>query len=321
MFATGEAACRYDKMERGSRDARPDSHAFFMSTPLHIPVMPDEILRLLDPRPGQIIVDCTVGAGGHTRLLAEKVAPVGRIIGLDQDPTMLDLARAQLAGLPVTLLQRNFEDLPRVLQELQIGLVDAALADLGFCSDQLANPERGLSFQHDGPLDMRLDPTRGEPASALVQRLQERELAALFWEYGEERHSRRIARAIVEARRQNRLDTTGQLADLVRRCVPRSRGNPIDPATRVFQALRIAVNDELGALERFLGALPDCVKPGGIAAVISFHSLEDRRVKQAFRRKEIWAELTRKPLTAGVAEVSINPRSRSAKLRAARRVG
>jgi 16S rRNA (cytosine1402-N4)-methyltransferase len=321
MMATGEAACRCDKMERGSRDARPDSHAFFMPTPLHIPVMPGEILQLLDPQPGKIIADCTVGAGGHTRLLAERVAPAGRVVGLDQDPTMLDLARPQLTGLPVTLLQRNFEDLSVVLQELQIGPVDAVLADLGFCSDQLSNPERGLSFQHDGPLDMRLDPTRGEPARALVQRLQERELAALFWEYGEERYGRRIARAIVEARRQNRLDTTGQLADLVRRSVPRSRGNPIDPATRVFQALRIAVNDELGALERFLGALPDCLKPGGRAAVISFHSLEDRRVKQTFRRKEIWEELTRKPLTAGVAEISINPRSRSAKLRGARLVG
>ena len=284
---------------------------------LHIPVLSAEILRLLEPRPGQIVVDCTVGVGGHARLLAEKVAPTGRVIGLDQDATMLELARPRLAGLPVTLVHRNFEDLPGVLQELQIGPVDAILADLGFCSDQLANPERGLSFQHDGPLDMRLDTTRGEPASALVRRLREQELADVFWQYGEERHSRRIARKIVEARKTTPLATTGQLAELIRSCVPRSRGNPIDPATRVFQALRIAANDELGALERFLVQLPECLKPGGRAALVSFHSLEDRRVKRAFRQKELWEVLTRKPLTAGDEECRGNPRARSAKLRVA----
>ncbi len=279
--------------------------------------MPDEVLRLLEPRPGQTIVDCTVGAGGHARLLAERIMPGGRLIGLDQDPAMLELARLRVPGLPVTLLHRNFEDLPSVLQELQIGPVDAVLADLGFCSDQLADPGRGLSFQQDGPLDMRLDPTRGEPASSLVRRLHERDLADLFHEYGEERHSRRIARKIVAARQEAAITTTGQLADLVRSCVPRSRGHPIDPATRVFQALRIAVNDELGALERFLVVLPECVRPGGRAAVISFHSLEDRLVKRAFRRPEIWQELTRKPLTASADEAEWNPRARSAKLRAA----
>lgn len=292
-----------------------------MHAPLHIPVMAGEIVRLLEPRPGQVIVDCTVGAGGHTRLLAEMVAPGGRLIGLDQDPTMLDLARPRLAGLPVTLVHRNFEDLPEVLQELQVGPVDAIIADLGFCSDQLANPDRGLSFQQEGPLDMRLDPTRGEPASALVRRLHERELADLFWQNGEERHSRRIARKIVEARQASPIATTGQLADLVRSCVPRSRGNPIDPATRVFQALRIAVNDELGALERFLVVLPQCLKPGGRAALISFHSLEDRLVKRAFRQKDPWEELTRKPLTATEDEARNNARARSAKLRVAQRVG
>ena len=285
--------------------------------PLHVAVMPDEVVRLLEPRPGQVIVDGTVGGGGHTRLLAANVAPTGRVIGLDQDPAMLELARPCLAGLPVTLVHGNFEDLPVHLQKLQLGPVDAILADLGFCSDQLANPQRGLSFQHDGPLDMRLDPTRGEPASALVHRLHEHQLADLFWQYGEERHSRRIARKIVEVRQTTPITTTGQLAELVRSCVKRSRVNPIDPATRVFQALRIAVNDELGALERFLVVLPECLKPGGRAAVISFHSLEDRLVKRAFRQPEIWAELTRKPLTASVAEAAANPRARSAKLRAA----
>lgn len=288
-----------------------------MAEALHIPVLSDAILRLLDPRPGQIFVDATVGGGGHTRLLAERVAPTGRMIGLDQDPAMLELALPSLSGLSVTLVHRNFEDLPSVLRELQIGPVDAILADLGFCSDQLANAERGLSFQLDGPLDMRLDPTRGEPASALLRRLRESQLADLFWEYGEERHSRRIARKIVEARQTTPLTTTGQLADLVRRCVPRSRANPIDPATRVFQALRIAVNDELGALERFLVVLPECLKPGGRAALISFHSLEDRLVKRAFRQKEIWEELTRKPVTADDEECRANPRAKSAKLRVA----
>jgi 16S rRNA (cytosine1402-N4)-methyltransferase len=284
---------------------------------IHVSVMPDEVLRLLEPRPGQTVVDCTVGAGGHARLLAERVVPGGRLIGLDQDPAMLELARPRLSGLPVTLIHRNFEDLSGVLQELQVGPVDAVLADLGFSSDQLANPERGLSFQQDGPLDMRLDPTRGEPASALVRRLHERDLADLFWQYGEERHSRRIARKIVEARQEAAIATTGQLADLVRSCVPRSRGHPIDPATRVFQALRIAVNDELGALERFLVVLSECLKPGGRAALISFHSLEDRLVKRAFRIKETWQELTRKPLTASDEEADRNPRARSAKLRVA----
>src|SRR5205085_1191212 len=191
----------------------------------------------------------------------------------------------------------------------------------GVCSDQIDVAERGLSFQQEGPLDMRLDPTQGEPASALVRRLGERELADVFWNYGEERFSRRIARKIIETRRRTPLETTGQLAGLVRSCVPRPRGqrHPIDPATRVFQALRIAVNDELGALERFLAALPGCLKPGGRAVVISFHSLEDRRVKHAFRDRQHWEVLTSKPVQPGEEEVRNNPRSRSAKLRAARR--
>jgi 16S rRNA (cytosine1402-N4)-methyltransferase len=290
-----------------------------MPETLHIPVLVDEVLQLLDPRPGQIIVDCTVGAGGHTRLLAERVAPGGRIIGLDQDAAMLELARPRLAGLLVTLVQRNFEDLPEALDEVRTGPVDAVLADLGFSSDQLADPERGLSFQHDGPLDMRLDRSRGEPASGLVRRLPERELADIFWRYGEERFSRRIARKIALTRKQAPLTTTGQLAELVRSCVPRSRGHAIDPATRVFQALRIAVNDELGALERLLAALPRCLKPGGRVAIVSFHSLEDRLVKRALRQRDLFEELTRKPLQARADETDRNPRARSAKLRGAKR--
>jgi 16S rRNA (cytosine1402-N4)-methyltransferase len=289
-----------------------------MREPLHIPVLSAEVLALLDPQPGQVVVDGTVGGGGHTRLLAERVGPGGQVIGLDQDAAMLDLARPHLDGLPVTLVQRNFEELPEVLEELKLGRVDAILADLGFSSDQLADTERGLSFQQPGPLDMRLDPSRGEPASSLIRRLHEHELADIFWRYGEERFSRRVARKIVERRKNAPLATTGDLAELVRSCVPRSRGHAIDPATRVFQALRIAVNDELGALERLLTALPACLKPGGRAALISFHSLEDRLVKRAFRNRDVFEELARKPITAADEEIARNPRARSAKLRVAR---
>jgi 16S rRNA (cytosine1402-N4)-methyltransferase len=289
--------------------------------PHHIPVLPAEVLSFLAPAPGQVVVDATVGAGGHARLLAEKLGPDGRLIGLDRDGAMLALARPRLVGLPVALVQASFDRLPEALADLGVTAVDGVLADLGVCSDQLDDPERGLSFQQSGPLDMRLDRTRGEPASVLLRRLSEKDLADLIWQLGEERHSRRVARKIVETRRRTPLETTNQLADLVRSCVPRPRGqrHPIDPATRVFQALRIAVNDEMSALDRLLAALPPCLKPGGRAVIISFHSLEDRRVKQAFRNREVWEILTKKPVQAGAEETRNNPRARSAKLRAARR--
>jgi 16S rRNA (cytosine1402-N4)-methyltransferase len=295
--------------------------------PRHVPVLPAEVLDALAVAPGQVIVDATVGAGGHSRLIAERLTPGGRLIGLDQDAAMLELARPRLEGLRVTLIQANFEQVRDVLNELGIAQVDAVLADLGFCSDQMDDPLRGFSFNQSGPLDMRLDPDRGEPASALLKRLSERDLADLIYQYGEERFSRRIARKIVEVRKRTPLETTDQLAELVRHCIPhkgprtrdKGRKPAIDPATRVFQALRIAVNDELGALDRLLAALPSCVKPGGRAVVISFHSLEDRRVKLAFRDRPIWEVLTRKPVTAGEDEVRSNPRARSAKLRAAMR--
>jgi len=197
--------------------------------------------------------------------------------------------------------------------------VDGVLADLGFASDQVDEAERGLSFQQDGPLDMRLDPTSGESAADLIARENDFNLAKIFFEYGEERHSRRVARKIVETRKQSPIHTTKQLADLVRSCVPREKGRHFDPATRVFQGLRIAVNDELGSLERLLAQLPRIMKPGGRVGIISFHSLEDRRVKQAFQDRETWEPLTKKPVIAGEDEVRDNPRSRSAKLRVARR--
>jgi 16S rRNA (cytosine1402-N4)-methyltransferase len=289
----------------------------------HVPVLPAEALQLLNPLPGQTFVDCTVGAGGHTRLIAERVGLAGRVIGLDQDAAMLDLARPRLTGLPVTLIQASFDQIHSVLDTLNVPAVDGVLADLGISSDQLDDPDRGFSFQQDGVLDMRMDPTAGESAADLLRRLNERDLADLIYQFGEERHSRRIARRVVEARQRGELPrTTGELAELVRRCVPRPkgrRGAGIDPATRTFQALRIAVNDELGALDRLLAALPGCLKPGGRAAVISFHSLEDRRVKHAFRDPAVWDVLTRKPVQAGADEERDNPRSRSAKLRAAAR--
>jgi 16S rRNA (cytosine1402-N4)-methyltransferase len=283
----------------------------------HVPVLVDEVLHWLAPSPGQVIVDCTTGAGGHLRLLAERVAPDGRVIGIDQDPAMLEMARSRMEGLPVTLAHTPFSQLPRALRELGVGRVDGVLADLGVCSAQLDDPARGFSFQSEGPLDMRLCPGAQEPASALVNRLGEYDLANLIYRHGEERYSRRIARRIVEERKKRPIETTTQLAEIVRSCLGRSKGPGIDPATRTFQALRIAVNEEIRELERLLDNLPRVLKPGGRAVVISFHSLEDRPVKQAFRDPDTWEVLTRKPVMATEAEQAANPRSRSARLRAA----
>jgi 16S rRNA (cytosine1402-N4)-methyltransferase len=290
----------------------------------HVPVLASEVLALLAPLPGEVFVDATCGAGGHTRLLAERVLPGGRVIAIDRDPAMIELARPRVATLPVDFVQAGFDEMQDVLSGMGLARVDGVLADLGVCSDQLDDPARGLSFGRAGPLDMRLNAAEGEPASELLRRLDEKTLADLIYEYGEERFSRRIARKIVEARKRAPLETTEQLAELVRRCIPRPargvrRRPPIDPATRVFQALRIAVNDELAALDRLLRKLPQCLRPGGRAALISFHSLEDRRVKNAFRDKSTWEALTKKPVQAGELEVRANPRARSAKLRAARR--
>jgi 16S rRNA (cytosine1402-N4)-methyltransferase len=288
--------------------------------PRHLPVMPQEVLTWLDPQPGQTVVDATIGGGGHARLLAERLGPTGRLIGVDRDVSMLELARPRIIGCPVTLLHANFDQLRQVLNDLGIDRVDGILADLGFASDQMDRPERGFSFQQEGPLDMRLDPIERETAADLVAGLSEKELADLFWQYGEERFSRRIARRIVETRKREPITTTTQLAELVRRSIPGGlrRSARIDPATRVFQALRIAVNDELGSLDRLLETLSVCLMPGGRAIIISFHSLEDRRVKNAFRDKERWEALTRKPITASEEEERVNRRSRSAKLRAAK---
>jgi 16S rRNA (cytosine1402-N4)-methyltransferase len=296
-----------------------------MSPPItrHIPVLPEEVLHWLNPQPGHVVVDGTLGGGGHTRLLAERVGPQGRVIALDRDPTALAAAETSLAGLPVTLVDSNFCDLPEVVAQLEIPSVDGILLDLGLSSDQLADAQRGFSFTADGPLDLRFNPREGEPAWRLVNKLHEKNLANLIYAYGEDRYSRRIAKTIVTERHHREIMTAVHLAEVVRRAVPgspRTRGEHIDPATRTFQALRIAVNDELKSLEIALRRLPDCLRPGGRLAIISFHSLEDRRVKEAFRGDDRLDVLTRRPVEAGPEEVASNPRARSAKLRVAERV-
>lgn len=290
------------------------------SSSIHVSVLLDEIVAWLNPQPGQTIVDGTLGGGGHTRALAERVGPDGRVIAFDRDPAALEAAERSLAGMSVTLVESNFCDLPEVLQQLGVARVDGVVLDLGLSSDQLADRERGFSFDSEGPLDLRFNPQEGEPASRLVNRLSETSLADVIYQYGEERHSRRIARAIEAARREQPIATAAELSAIVRRAVPRTADSQrIDPATRTFQALRIAVNDELKSLEIALRRIPDCLAPGGRLAIISFHSLEDRRVKEAFRDDPRLQALTRKPILPGEAEQTRNRRARSAKLRVAER--
>ncbi len=285
----------------------------------HVPVLAQEVVEWLRPAPGRTIVDGTLGGGGHARLLAEAVNPGGVVVALDRDPQAVERATTVLAGLPVRVLQANYSDLPELLEQQNVARVDGILLDLGLSSDQLADAERGFSFQSEGPLDLRFDPTRGEPAWRLVERLSAEHLADLIFQYGEERYSRRIGRRIAETRRAAPIHTAAQLARLVRESVPRSREERIDPATRTFQALRIAVNEELKWLEVALRRLPDCLTPGGRLAVISFHSLEDRLVKESFRDDARLHVLTRRPVRASEQETFANPRSRSAKLRVAER--
>lgn len=288
--------------------------------PVHISVMPAEVLEWLNPRPGQVIVDGTLGAGGHTRLLAERIGNSGGfVLSLDRDPAAIASAERRLAGLPIKVAQANFCELPQVLNELEIKTVDGVLLDLGLSSDQLADEARGFSFESEGPLDLRFSAEEGESAASLIARLSERELADVIYQFGEERFSRRIARRIVERRTERPIRTAAELAELVRRCLPRSQDR-IDPATRTFQALRIAVNRELESLDKALEHIPNYIAPGGRLAIISFHSLEDRPVKEAFRSDLRLKALTKKPLRPTDDEIYRNPRSRSAKLRVAERV-
>lgn len=285
----------------------------------HVPVLAQEILEWLRPMAGQTIVDGTLGGGGHSRLLAEAVGPGGAVIGLDRDSVAVERTATALASLPLRAFQANYSDLPEILSELNLDGVDGILLDLGLSSDQLADRERGFSFQSDGPLDLRFDTTRGVPAWKLIERLSAEHLADLIYEYGEERLSRRIARRITEVRRHTPIETAAQLARVIRESVPRRHDERIDPATRTFQALRIAVNEELKWLEIALRRLPDCLQPGGRVAIISFHSLEDRLVKEAFRNDARLEVKTRRPVRPSEEEIATNPRARSAKLRVAER--
>jgi 16S rRNA (cytosine1402-N4)-methyltransferase len=297
--------------------------------PAHLPVLLEEVLTWLAPKPSGRYCDATVGLGGHARSILERSAPDGRLIGIDRDPAALEAARATLEpfGDRVTLVHARFSQAREVLERLGMVPVDGFLIDIGVSSPQLDRPERGFSFRNDGPLDMRMDPTSGETAADLLRRVDETELADIIREYGEERHAARVARAIVDARRAGDLDTTGKLAALVARAIPRHEYGK-NPATRTFQALRIAVNQELDELERFLSVAADCLRPGGRLCVIAFHSLEDRIVKRRFRTlagkdgggPAVLRILTKHVVQAGGAERARNPRARSAHLRAAERL-
>lgn len=284
---------------------------------LHVPVLTEETMRALAPKPGGTYADGTVGHGGHARLLLEASGPDGRLLAIDRDPRNLSVARERLApyGGRVLFVQGSYADLSRFAQENGLGTFDGILLDVGFSSAHVDDPARGFSFGADGPLDMRYDPSQETSAATIVNGWKKEELATLFRLYGEEPAADRIADAIFHARKQERIVRTTQLAELVEAVVPR-RGR-IHPATKVFQALRIAVNDELGELERVLPAAADLLAPGGRLAVISFHSLEDRIVKQFLASRDDLEALTKRPVTASEEEMAANPRARSAKLRAA----
>ncbi len=286
----------------------------------HIPVLSREVIEWLQPQSGQTIADGTLGGGGHTRLLAEAVGDSGRVVAVDRDAAAVEAAEKSLAGLPVAVAHASFTELGEVLAELELTQVDGILLDLGLSSDQLADGDRGFSYHAAGPLDLRFDTTTGEPASQMINRMSAEHLANIIYEFGEERFSRRIARRIVERRKSKPFRDAADLADVVRRAVPNAKSQLIDAATRTFQALRIAVNDELKLVTKATQELPALLAPGGRIAVISFHSLEDRIVKETFRGDERLNVLTRKPVRPTDEEISDNPRARSAKLRVAERV-
>jgi 16S rRNA (cytosine1402-N4)-methyltransferase len=291
---------------------------------MHLPVMVDEVVRLLQVERGGLFVDCTVGLGGHASALLDAGAT--RLVGLDRDPAALVHSRTRLERWAdrIELVHADYRALDEVLDARGIGSIDGALADLGVSSMQLDGDGRGFSFRRDEPLDMRMDTTQGDTAADLLARAGEEEIADAIYQFGEERHSRRIARAIVAARRTEPIRTTGQLAALVRRAVPTRGWQRIDPATRTFQGLRIWVNHELDGLDRFVTAVAKRLSAGARVALIAFHSLEDRIVKHTLRTLErsesIVRVITRHPVVAGDEEIARNPRARSAKLRVAERL-
>jgi 16S rRNA (cytosine1402-N4)-methyltransferase len=306
-------------------------------TPPHIPVLLDEVLQGLDPHPGHRFIDATIGAGGHTEAILKATAPNGRVLALDADPAALNIARQRLAPYShrIHFANANFDQVARIAHSHNFIPVQGILLDLGLSSVQLSAAERGFSFQSEGPLDMRYDPSSPTTAADLVNNLPQDELADMLYRFGEEHRSRSIARAIVAARP---LNTTRELANVVARAVGGRRQARIHPATRTFQALRIAVNDELGVLRSALSQTTTLLAPKGRLAVISFHSLEDRIVKSFFAQESrecicppeqpmctcnhraTLLIITRKPITARSHEVSVNPRARSAKLRVAERL-
>jgi 16S rRNA (cytosine1402-N4)-methyltransferase len=295
-----------------------------MADRVHEPVLTAEAMALLAPARGGLFVDCTVGLGGHAQALLEGGAT--KVLGLDRERDALRMAGERLTafGERVELVHADYRDLPRVLDERGVAAVAGALADLGVSSMQLDAEGRGFSFRRDEPLDMRMDQSQGPTAADLLRQAGEEELANVIFEHGEERYSRRIARAIVAARRTTEIATTGQLAQLVRRAVPHRGYQRIDPATRTFQALRIWVNRELEQLDEFLGIACSRLLTGARLVVITFHSLEDRIVKHAFRAlaqgRAALQVLTKRPIVPGDAEIERNPRARSAKLRAIERL-
>jgi 16S rRNA (cytosine1402-N4)-methyltransferase len=292
--------------------------------PQHLPVMVDEVTRLLQPGPGGTYVDCTLGLGGHTRALLDHGAQL--VIGIDRDPTALAAAALTLApyGSRVRLVHADYRDFDAVLDRQAIGQVQGTLADLGVSSMQFDAPGRGFSFRRDEPLDMRMDQSQGETAAERLAVVSEFDLADVIYRFGEERKSRRVARAIVTAREREAITTTGQLAAIVRRAVAAPGWQRIDPATRTFQALRIWVNGELDRLDEFIRGVAVRLATGGRLVVISFHSLEDRVVKHTLRALDrtdgVVRVLTGRPLVASEQEIAANPRARSAKLRAAERL-
>jgi 16S rRNA (cytosine1402-N4)-methyltransferase len=293
----------------------------------HVPVLAEEVVQYLRPERGGLFLDCTVGLGGHSRLLLERGAT--RVIGIDRDAEALAIARQTLEPWAdrIELIHADYRALDETLEKLGIDVVDGTLADLGVSSMQLEAPGRGFSFQRDEPLDMRLDASSGDTAATLLARATEQEIADAIFQFGEERFSRRIARAIVAGRREEPVDTTGRLARIVRRAIPRRGPTRIDPATRTFQALRIWVNRELDELDRFLETAAGRLRAGARLVAITFHSLEDRIVKHTLRAMERIDRagvrvrvLTKKPIVPSDEELRRNPRARSAKLRAAERI-
>ncbi len=310
-------------LPRGQRSIRAIVFPLMAAPFEHQTVLPREVVTALEPRAGGVYLDATLGGGGHSALLLAASEPDGRVVGIDRDPAAREAAIRFLApyGSRLTVVSGKMADAAAALTMCDIARVDGIIADLGISSPQVDDAARGLSFRSDGPLDMRMDPTQGITAWDMLRSLRAEDLANVLYEFGDERASRPIARAIKRAVDSGGMHTTRELASAVYSVLgPPRPGRGADPATRTFQAIRIAVNDELGQLSAFLAAAPDILADGAAIAVISFHSLEDRIVKRAFRETPTLGVITRKPIEAGEAELHANPRARSAKLRVARRL-